>query len=168
MLPRRRISCLQGYLPLATPASKDEVKTQDDAKANESKADEKTATESLIADTLQQQSADTLAMGAMSATVIPGGDLWANSEAEIRAYQEHPTEHSRGLWYIFFAGFIGGLIALVTPCVWPMIPMTVSFFLKSNKSRRKSIISAMVYGLSIIVIYVALGLIVTASSEPLH
>lgn len=151
----------KGTSPLATAALKDEAKKQDDTKADESKSDETSATESLVADTLQQQSADTLAMGAMSATVIPGGDLWANSEAEIRAYQEHPTEHSRGLWYIFFAGFIGGLIALVTPCVWPMIPMTVSFFLKSNKSRRKSIISAMVYGLSIIVIYVALGLIVT-------
>ena len=64
--------------------------------------------------------------------------------------------------YIFIAGFVGGLIALVTPCVWPMIPMTVSFFLKQNKSRSKSIRTAIIYGTSIIVIYVALGLIVTS------
>ena len=86
---------------------------------------------------------------------------WANCEAEIRAFSDNPGQQSRSLWYIFIAGFIGGLIALVTPCVWPMIPMTVSFFLKSNKSRAKSIQTAVVYGLSIIVIYVALGLIVT-------
>lgn len=86
---------------------------------------------------------------------------WANCEAEIKAFSDDPGQQSRSLWYIFIAGFIGGLIALVTPCVWPMIPMTVSFFLKSNKSRRKSITSAMIYGLSIIVIYVGLGLIVT-------
>lgn len=86
---------------------------------------------------------------------------WANCEAEIKVFQDNPEQQSRSLWYIFIAGFIGGLIALVTPCVWPMIPMTVSFFLKSNKSRRKSITSAMIYGLSIIVIYVGLGLIVT-------
>lgn len=86
---------------------------------------------------------------------------WANCEAEIKAFEDNPEQQSRSLWYIFIAGFIGGLIALVTPCVWPMIPMTVSFFLKSNKSRRKSITTALVYGLSIIVIYVGLGLIVT-------
>ncbi len=87
---------------------------------------------------------------------------WANVEAEMRVFEDNPEQQERSLWYIFLAGFIGGLIALVTPCVWPMIPMTVSFFLKQNKSRRKSISSAIVYGLSIIVIYVALGLIVTA------
>ncbi len=80
----------------------------------------------------------------------------------MRVFEDNPEQQERSLWYIFLAGFIGGLIALVTPCVWPMIPMTVSFFLKQNKSRRKSISSAIVYGLSIIVIYVALGLIVTA------
>lgn len=101
--------------------------------------------------------------------LLPGVNLsnvdtsrwWANVEAEIKAFEENPDQQERSLWYIFIAGFIGGLIALVTPCVWPMIPMTVSFFLKQNKSRKKSITSALIYGLSIIVIYVALGLIVT-------
>ena len=86
---------------------------------------------------------------------------WANVEAEMMVFSKDPHQQSRSLWYIFIAGFVGGLIALVTPCVWPMIPMTVSFFLKQNKTRKKSIASAGIYGLSIIVIYVALGIIVT-------
>ena len=86
---------------------------------------------------------------------------WSNVEAEMKVFGDDPGQQSRSLWYILIAGFVGGLIALLTPCVWPMIPMTVSFFLKGNKDRRKSIASALVYGLSIIVIYVGLGLIVT-------
>lgn len=88
-------------------------------------------------------------------------NLWTNVEAEFKTFEENPEQESRSLWYIFIAGFIGGLIALVTPCVWPMIPMTVSFFLKQNKDRRKSIGQAVTYGASILVIYVLLGLIVT-------
>ncbi len=87
---------------------------------------------------------------------------WENVEAELKVFSDDPDQQGRSLWYIFIAGFIGGLIALVTPCVWPMIPMTVSFFLKQNKSKKKSVMTAVVYGLSIIVIYVALGLIVIA------
>ena len=86
---------------------------------------------------------------------------WENVEAEMMVFSDDPHQQERSLWYIFIAGFIGGLIALVTPCVWPMIPMTVSFFLKQNKSRRKSVATAAIYGLSIIVIYVALGIVVT-------
>lgn len=92
---------------------------------------------------------------------VSTSDWWANCEAEMKEFKDAPEEQTRSLWYIFFAGFLGGLIALVTPCVWPMIPMTVSFFLKQNKSRRKSIGAAATYGASIIVIYVLLGLIVT-------
>lgn len=86
---------------------------------------------------------------------------WADSRARMREFDDNEDSGKSSLWYIFIAGFIGGLIALVTPCVWPMIPMTVSFFLKSNKSRRKSILTALAYGLSIVIIYVGLGLIVT-------
>lgn len=64
-------------------------------------------------------------------------------------------------WYIFIWGFVGGLVALLTPCVWPMIPLTVSFFLKKNGSRSKSVRDAVIYGLSIIVIYLLLGLAIT-------
>ncbi len=87
---------------------------------------------------------------------------WDNVETELRTYEKTPEQESRSLIYILIAGFLGGLIALVTPCVWPMIPMTVSFFLKQNKNRRKALASAITYGLSIIIIYVALGLIITA------
>lgn len=73
---------------------------------------------------------------------------------------EQPTSNSPW-WMIFIWGFGGGLIALLTPCVWPLIPMTVSFFLKKSGSRRKSISDAITYGLSIIIIYLALGLIIT-------
>lgn len=66
------------------------------------------------------------------------------------------------LWSTFFLSFLGGLLALLTPCVWPMIPMTVSFFLKTSKNRRKAIVNAITYGVSIVVIFVALGLIITA------
>jgi len=65
------------------------------------------------------------------------------------------------IWMVLLLGFLGGLVALLTPCVWPMIPMTVSFFLKRSKDRSKSIRDAITYGISIIVIYLALGLIVT-------
>ena len=64
-------------------------------------------------------------------------------------------------YYIFFLGFLGGLVALFTPCVWPIIPMTVSFFLKRSGDRKKGIRDAVTYGISIVVIYVALGLAIT-------
>ena len=64
-------------------------------------------------------------------------------------------------WYIFLWGFIGGLVALLTPCVWPMIPLTVSFFLKKSNSRRRSIADAFTYGCAIVVIYLVLGLAIT-------
>ncbi|MCH5220307.1 MAG: thioredoxin family protein [Muribaculaceae bacterium] len=64
-------------------------------------------------------------------------------------------------WYLLVMGFLGGLLALLTPCVWPMIPMTVSFFLKKTKSRSRSIVDAVVYGLSIVVIYLGMGLAIT-------
>jgi len=69
---------------------------------------------------------------------------------------------SKSMWYVFITCFIGGFVALLTPCVWPIIPMTVSFFLKKNSSRAKSIRDAIIYGVSIIVIYLALGLIITS------
>ena len=122
-------------------------------------------------ETPAEELADTLAaVGAVPAAATDSvsgavlneseGALWANVEAEVKALGTEEKEAS--LWAIFLAGVIGGLIALITPCVWPMIPMTVSFFLKQNKSRAKSVRSASVYGLSIIVIYVLIGLVVTA------
>jgi len=70
------------------------------------------------------------------------------------------------IWGIFFSGFVGGLLALFTPCVFPMIPLTVSFFTKQGKSRKEGITKALIFGASIIVIYVALGMLITLSLGP--
>ena len=115
-----------------------------------------------MTDSLQEAEAPLTPAANLSGVDAADHSWWDNVEAELRVFSDAPDQQSRSLWYIFLAGFIGGLIALVTPCVWPMIPMTVSFFLKQNKTKRKSVITASVYGLSIIVIYVGLGLVVTA------
>ncbi len=74
----------------------------------------------------------------------------------------NPNEgKSQSYWSIFMWGFLGGLLALLTPCVFPMIPLTVSFFTKSSKNKKKGLVNAVIYALSIIVIYVALGIMVT-------
>lgn len=133
------------------------------AASEEKQADEEKVEEiAEVTDSLQNE-----ALSGTPAVNLTGDETdaswWQNVEAELREFENAPEQESRSLWYIFIAGFIGGLIALVTPCVWPMIPMTVSFFLKQNKDRRKSIGQATIYGLSIIVIYVALGLLVTVA-----
>lgn len=89
-------------------------------------------------------------------------NLWAPVVSELQAFNGNaaPTENM-ALWLIFIEGLLGGFIALFTPCVWPIIPMTVSFFLKRNKDRSKAIREAATYGASIVVIYVLLGLAVT-------
>ena len=91
-------------------------------------------------------------------------DLWQPVIEELRAMgsdSENIADHS--LLYILLMGFVGGLLAVCMPCIWPIIPMTVSFFLKRAKSdKKKGIRDAITYGLSIIVIYLALGLLVTA------
>ena len=88
--------------------------------------------------------------------------LWTPVIDELKAFGDTTVTatDTSGL-FIFFAGFLGGLIALLTPCVWPMIPMTVSFFLKRTKDRKKAIRDALTYGLSIIVIYLVMGLLIT-------
>lgn len=98
--------------------------------------------------------------GAASPAVLTN-DLWTPVIDELNAFGNKGTTGERSLWWIFLAGLIGGLVALFTPCVWPIIPMTVSFFLKrsGNKSRGKR--DAVLYGISIIVIYLALGLLIT-------
>ena len=101
---------------------------------------------------------DTTAVPASTALSAELADTAATTAAPNDALQ---TSSSTSWWFIFLQGFLGGLIALFTPCVWPVIPMTVSFFLKRNKSRAKAIREAITYGLSIIVIYVLLGLLVT-------
>ena len=88
--------------------------------------------------------------------------LWTPVIDELQEFNGN-MDQNRSLFYIFLMGFLGGLLALFTPCVWPIIPMTVSFFLKRSKDdKRKGIRDAITYGISIIVIYLALGLLITA------
>lgn len=87
--------------------------------------------------------------------------LWRPVIDELSTAGEEKIPTEQSWWYILLAGFVGGLIALFTPCVWPIIPMTVSFFLKRAQDKKKGIRDAITYGISIIVIYVALGLIIT-------
>lgn len=134
--------------------AKNDEKVEDPAKENTEDA-------AIIADTattalLAGDSINTAAISTAS-----GGDLWAPVKFTDSAATDTQGS-SRSLWFLFGACFLGGLLALLTPCVWPIIPLTVSFFLKKGNSKTKSITSAITYGLSIIVIYVLLGVIVTA------
>ena len=90
-----------------------------------------------------------------------GGEAWAPVIDELKAFETGTQTTDRSLWGVFLLGILGGLIALLTPCVWPIIPMTVSFFLKRAEDKRKGIRDAITYGISIVVIYVLLGLFVT-------
>lgn len=127
-------------------------------------AEEKAAPEAEAAAVAEAQ-ADSVAVADAPATDTPAqaaaeGDLWA--PVDFSGSESQESGNGNSLWYIFFTCFIGGFVALLTPCVWPMIPLTVSFFLKKGKSRSKAIADAFIYGISIIVIYLALGIIITA------
>lgn len=92
-------------------------------------------------------------------SIIPESPSTKQSASSATTINDFTEESS--LWFIFWSCFLAGFVALLTPCVWPIIPMTVSFFLKRSQSKAKAITDATTYGLSIIIIYVALGLIVT-------
>lgn len=128
------------------------------AKPDDSQSDEgEQPVETIAEDSL---AADTTVADAAVVT-----DLWAPvdfSTSRIQSVDVVSQQQSSSLWYIFWACFLGGLLALLTPCVWPMIPLTVSFFLKKSGSRSKSIKNALLYGLSIIVIFIVLGVLFTA------
>ncbi len=107
--------------------------------------------------------ADTAAVAALPADTATAGNWWVPVIDELKGFGgEEGNVADKAWWYIFLLGFVGGLVALFTPCVWPIIPMTVSFFLKRAGDRSKGIRDAVTYGVSIIVIYVALGLIITS------
>lgn len=93
--------------------------------------------------------------------VADKADLWKPVINELNALGETTSQEDMSWIYIFITGFVGGLLALFTPCVWPIIPMTVSFFLKRSKDKKKGIRDAWTYGASIVVIYVTLGLAIT-------
>jgi thiol:disulfide interchange protein DsbD len=125
------------------------------ASASASNADAKTDTASVDAVVIGGADVPT------SVTVSDASDLWKPVIAELNAMGETTSQEDMSWIYIFITGFVGGLLALFTPCVWPIIPMTVSFFLKRSKDRKKGIRDAWTYGAAIVVIYVALGLAIT-------
>ena len=106
---------------------------------------------------------DTIAETPVSAVspVDKGNELWTPVIDELKAFESGTQTTDKSLLGIFLLGMLGGLIALLTPCVWPIIPMTVSFFLKRAEDKKKGIRDAITYGISIVVIYVLLGLLVT-------
>lgn len=122
--------------------------------------DEKSvATEESEADSTSAQE-DSTAL--LSSSAKEATSLWEPMTPVLKAYgDESSRQADSSLWMVFIYGILGGFIALLTPCVWPMIPMTVSFFLKRTKKRKDAIKDAVIYGLSIIVIYLVLGLAVT-------
>ena len=122
-------------------------------------------------ETAAAEAADTTAAAALAdadsvetdtAAVNAQGDLWTPVIDELQNFNGGDAGSSRSWLYIFLMGLVGGFVALFTPCVWPIIPMTVSFFLKRAKDKKKGIRDAITYGVSIIVIYLALGLAITA------
>lgn len=120
------------------------------------KEDAKTET-AIVADSVSAAATDSVA----GKFADEQGDLWAPVDACDNNNNNSNGENSSSLWYIIIACFLGGLVALLTPCVWPMIPLTVSFFLKKSSNRAKSIRDALTYGFSIIIIYVLLGVLIT-------
>ena len=128
------------------------------AAGSASAAIETTATETSDAEATADS---TQASPTTSVAATGTADYWAPVISELGSYGENINNESHTWIYIFFTGMLGGLLALFTPCVWPIIPMTVSFFLKRTKDKKKGIRDAFTYGASIVVIYVGLGLIIT-------
>ena len=144
------------------PPSEAPLKVQGKSPVVENKADEKE--ESVVPEipvVKDSIAADSLASDSISTAA---SDLWQPVIEELRAMgSDNEKIAGNSLLYILLMGFIGGLLAVCMPCIWPIIPMTVSFFLKRAKSdKQKGIRDAITYGLSIIVIYLGLGLLVTA------
>ncbi|MCD6366581.1 MAG: thioredoxin family protein [Bacteroidales bacterium] len=110
--------------------------------------------DSLLADSTQTDTA-----------IVQTSDITSVSPPDNRDSTNSTTE-SHGLWWFFFAAFLGGLLAIVTPCVFPMIPMTVSFFMHDNENKAKAKMEAITYGISIIVIYTLIGTIVALTLGP--
>ena len=112
--------------------------------------------------TLQSDSAQAAGVDAANPS-----DLWRPVIKELSEFSAGKDNKNHSLWYIFIMGVVGGFVALLTPCVWPIIPMTVSFFLKRAKDdKRKGIRDAVTYGISIIVIYMGLAAVITALFGP--
>ena len=124
-------------------------------------AEEKTITPSdtIIADSSAADTSLTSYLSPLTSEL----SLWSPVTDDLHAFGAGNDPANQSLLWLLLMGFVGGLLAVCMPCIWPIIPMTVSFFLKRSKDdKRKGIREAFTYGLSIIVIYLGLGLLVTA------
>lgn len=148
-----------GKSPAVEAATTPQESTEKEAKDEDSPS-------SLNPDSMQTAATDTLLPAPVDTNqVAVSTDLWQPVIQELQQ-QDGRSEQNGSLWFLFLMGFAGGLLALFTPCVWPIIPMTVSFFLKRTKDKAKGMRDAITYGLAIIVIFLSLGLLVTAFTDP--
>ncbi len=157
--------------PAATPTAANAETEKTTTAATDVAADGLSALTAMTADTAKKADvlpADTAgALKQENAQVNADVNLWQPVIKELSAFNSTKDSTNSSLWSIFFMGVLGGFIALLTPCVWPIIPMTVSFFLKRAKDdRKKGIRDAVTYGLSIIVIYMGLATLVTWAFGP--
>ncbi|WP_314474495.1 cytochrome c biogenesis protein CcdA [Prevotella melaninogenica] len=157
--------------PAATPTAANAETEKTTTAATDVAADGLSALTAMTADTAKKSDvlpADTAgALKQENAQVNADVNLWQPVIKELSAFNSTKDSTNSSLWSIFFMGILGGFIALLTPCVWPIIPMTVSFFLKRAKDdRKKGIRDAVTYGLSIIVIYMGLATLVTWAFGP--
>ncbi len=143
------------------PVEKKAPAKEEEAPVKQKEAPAQPVAETPAAEVVAEPVAPAVNVSAESAAV----DTWASVEMPalvIDGKEVQQNEDSSSIWKIFILGFGGGLLALLTPCVWPIIPMTVSFFLKRSKERKQAVREALVYGASIVVIYLLLGLVVTS------
>ena len=157
--------------PAATPTATSAENEKTTTAATDVAADGLSALTTMGTDTAKKADvlpADTAGTVQQASTQVNADvNLWKPVTKELSAFNSTKDSTNSSLWSIFFMGILGGFIALLTPCVWPIIPMTVSFFLKRAKDdRKKGIRDAVTYGLSIIVIYMALATIVTWAFGP--
>ena len=157
--------------PAATPTAANAETEKTTTAATDVAADGLSALTTMTADTAKKSDvlpADTAGtLKQENAQVNADVNLWQPVIKELSAFNSTKDSTNSSLWSIFFMGILGGFIALLTPCVWPIIPMTVSFFLKRAKDdRKKGIRDAVTYGLSIIVIYMGLATLVTWAFGP--
>ncbi len=135
-----------------------------DAPAPEPAKEEEKTAEAATADTVPAAlaAADSAALATPDSTLTADGNHWWTTSVDELKNLNGGNISDRSWIYIFLMGLLYGLLAVFTPCVWPIIPMTVSFFLKRSKDKKQGVKDAITYGISIIVIYLALGLLVTA------
>ena len=146
----------------------DDTNSADSKKKEDKELVEDTSDDFSLANASDSVLTDSMGTGegtdSISAAAALGDEgLWTPVISELKAFDKGGNANASDspLWKIFLLGLLGGLVALVTPCVWPIIPMTVSFFLKRSGDKKKGIRDAWIYGLSIVLIYVLLGLLVT-------